>query len=575
MRIKTEKRCGCRDENGRQLGAKCPQLTKRTHGVWSYRLRVPRELVALVGKEFLRGSGFTTAKQAEEAAEKAVARVRAGQQHVGALTVSAYLWDWHGRKNALRPTTRKRYEQFIRLHLEPFLGEQPLTGLRADHIDTALKRAVEASQARHRPIGPATVKDVLEMVRTALNDALRHRMIDFNPAIGVELASHPSPEVEPWEAEDVGRFLDEAAGDRLSAAYELLALHGLRRGEVCGATWSGLDETRSVLMIRQQIVRSGTLLGVWPPKTRSGRRTVDLDSVTLGSLLAHRLRQDDERAAIGDGWDNGVLPDEHGAPVQLRNLIFTHPSGRHLAPEYLTRQMQRIARRVGLLGTVRVSATAGATTLTIGTRYRPAQGTWTLYRDREPIGEVTVSGATRQGARSLLHLAWPLPVALAVGDEIGEQLLSPKRLHDLRHGSASILLAEGVDITIVSKRLGHSSTSVTGNIYAHLLRSTGQKAAETIATAIPRTVRRAHPVPTKIMEGATCDVGMSVVPGQGPVPSGQTPDDHVEVAGIEPASSGTATGLLRAQPATCFSAPPITQACQCGLSHCEMSHPTP
>ena len=37
-------------------------------------------------------------------------------------------------------------------------------------------------------------------------------------------------------------------------------------------------------------------------------------------------------------------------------------------------------------------------------------------------------------------------------------------------------------------------------------------------------------------------------------------DGLVEVAGIEPASSGTVTGLLRAQLAVCFSAPPITQA---------------
>ncbi|WP_261560273.1 tyrosine-type recombinase/integrase [Frankia tisae] len=74
-----------------------------------------------------------------------------------------------------------------------------------------------------------------------------------------------------------------------------------------------------------------------------------------------------------------------------------------------------------------------------------------------------------QGPRSLLQLAEPLPVALAVGDEIGDRLLSRKRLHDLRHGSASILLGEGVDITIVSTRLGHSSTSVTGNLHAQVL----------------------------------------------------------------------------------------------------------
>ncbi|MCK9874506.1 tyrosine-type recombinase/integrase [Frankia sp. Ag45/Mut15] len=55
-------------------------------------------------------------------------------------------------------------------------------------------------------------------------------------------------------------------------------------------------------------------------------------------------------------------------------------------------------------------------------------------------------------------------MALSVGDEIGVEVLSPKRLHDLRHGSVSIMLSKGVDITIASKVVGHSSTSVTANL---------------------------------------------------------------------------------------------------------------
>lgn len=49
----------------------------------------------------------------------------------------------------------------------------------------------------------------------------------------------------------------------------------------------------------------------------------------------------------------------------------------------------------------------------------------------------------------------------------------------------------------------------------------------------------------------------------------------VEVAGIEPASSGTEPGLLRAEPATCFSAPADTQASRRGLSRCLMFHLAP
>ena len=41
--------------------------------------------------------------------------------------------------------------------------------------------------------------------------------------------------------------------------------------------------------------------------------------------------------------------------------------------------------------------------------------------------------------------------------------------HTLRHTHASMLLAKGVNVQIVSERLGHSSVSITMNIYAHIL----------------------------------------------------------------------------------------------------------
>jgi len=43
------------------------------------------------------------------------------------------------------------------------------------------------------------------------------------------------------------------------------------------------------------------------------------------------------------------------------------------------------------------------------------------------------------------------------------------RLHHLRHGAASLRLAAGADIGLVSKILGHSTTSITAYTYSHLL----------------------------------------------------------------------------------------------------------
>jgi integrase len=41
--------------------------------------------------------------------------------------------------------------------------------------------------------------------------------------------------------------------------------------------------------------------------------------------------------------------------------------------------------------------------------------------------------------------------------------------HGLRHTAASIMLARGVPMIVVSRQLGHANPQVTASIYAHLL----------------------------------------------------------------------------------------------------------
>ncbi|HEX8095075.1 tyrosine-type recombinase/integrase [Jatrophihabitans sp.] len=60
------------------------------------------------------------------------------------------------------------------------------------------------------------------------------------------------------------------------------------------------------------------------------------------------------------------------------------------------------------------------------------------------------------------------------------------RLHDLRHGQASLMLAAGVPIAVVSKRLGHSTITLTSDTYSHMLQGVGRDAAERAAALVPR-----------------------------------------------------------------------------------------
>jgi integrase len=50
-------------------------------------------------------------------------------------------------------------------------------------------------------------------------------------------------------------------------------------------------------------------------------------------------------------------------------------------------------------------------------------------------------------------------------------------LHSLRHTHASMLIAKGVDILTISRRLGHSSPTITLGVYGHLIHGTDDRAA--------------------------------------------------------------------------------------------------
>lgn len=49
------------------------------------------------------------------------------------------------------------------------------------------------------------------------------------------------------------------------------------------------------------------------------------------------------------------------------------------------------------------------------------------------------------------------------------------RVHDLRHSHATNLINKGANIVAVSKRLGHSDTSMTLRVYTHLLEETEEE----------------------------------------------------------------------------------------------------
>ena len=62
--------------------------------------------------------------------------------------------------------------------------------------------------------------------------------------------------------------------------------------------------------------------------------------------------------------------------------------------------------------------------------------------------------------------------------------LPPIRFHDLRHTAASLMLNNGVDVLVASRRLGHAKPSITLDVYGHLLPSMQVHAADVLESLL-------------------------------------------------------------------------------------------
>lgn len=277
-------------------------------------------------------SGYPT-KAAAAAALRELRETLDGGVHVTDTTVGEYLDRWLQGKHKLRPSTRAAYEAHVETYIKPHLGHVELLQLRAHHLDRCY--AAIASGKRGRPISPSTVRRIHATLRSALNSAVKRRLLPHNPTDQVELAPERPKRPEPWTAHESATFLKSARPDRLYALYHLYLLGGLRRGEGIGLRWTAVDLGKRTLSVVEQITSVRNEAHVGEPKTRHGVRRVRLDEFTVAVLAEHRSAQEAERTS----W--GLQPVDAG-------LVFTKEDGSPLNPDFVTKHFYVLAQRAGL-----------------------------------------------------------------------------------------------------------------------------------------------------------------------------------------------------------------------------------
>ncbi|MFE6872585.1 Arm DNA-binding domain-containing protein [Kitasatospora sp. NPDC057692] len=123
------------------LGSGCPDLTKKGHGSWYYYLELPED--ANGERQRIRKGGFRTQTDASDECGKVWEQYQAGLDIGVKETFGDYLDRWLKGKGDITPGTVKKYQDNIRLHIKPFIGQVDRKDLRKDHLEALFTRIQE------------------------------------------------------------------------------------------------------------------------------------------------------------------------------------------------------------------------------------------------------------------------------------------------------------------------------------------------------------------------------------------------------------------------------------------------
>ena len=347
----------------------------------------------------LRRGGFTSRAAAERGLAEML-EVPGPEALAATWTVRRWMECWLSQmEDRLRPSTVRAYRSVVFHHLIPYLGVRRLAELDGKAGVRTAQRAVDAISRREiadgQLIAAGTVHRVVAVLRSALSEARRQGLVSTNAAWRLRLpqggrphavawnrerealwrATGVRPKVAIWDVEHVAEFLEAVRDDALFPLWWLMALRGLRRGEVVALRGEDLDDRLRELQVRRQLLVIDGKVHVGPPKSAAGVRGLAVDEFTNQLLREHRRSQQGRFA---------------GTNRNLDGYLFTHPDGRQVRPDWLSYRFRTLVRRLGL---------------------------------------------------------------------------PPVRLHDLRHGAASLAGAAGVELKVIQHDLGHSSAVTTADTY--------------------------------------------------------------------------------------------------------------
>ena len=272
-------------------------IRKRKDGRWEGRYTAGYDLN---GKRLIKNVLGRT--QAEVKSKLSVAIAESQQLDVsrsGEYTVAEWLRLWFElyAKPSIRPSTAGYYQRGIEQYTVPRIGGIKLNKLTSREIQKLYKDLLENGRTREQQrkrkpgLSGSTVRGVHTMLHSALDRAVKERLLIRNPADGCVVPKVQHQEMKTLRSEDLKAYLDAAERRGALAMFYLELVSGIRKGELVALRWEDLDTPNKTISVSKQATKDeDNHLIVARPKTENSVRQISIPQEAVELLVREHAK---------------------------------------------------------------------------------------------------------------------------------------------------------------------------------------------------------------------------------------------------------------------------------------------